>query len=95
MAQSMDDTSGAGTDAMKIYYVKKLINNTNDIPELIGNITTFLNNMANGKLPDIIANHIGHSRAISGRKLKKEHMEKEKIRYDEHTQHYYKTNYLC
>ena len=64
IAKSMDHTTGAGADAMKIQYLKQVVNNTDDIPELLSNIATFFNRMANGELPRIIANHIRHSRQL-------------------------------
>ena len=67
---------------MKIKYLKQVVTNTDDVPELISNIATFFNKMANGELPRIIANHM---RAISGKKLKFEHLEKNKIKYDDIT----------
>ena len=94
ITKSLDHTTGAGTDALKIQYLKQVISNTDDIPELLSNIATFFNKMANGELPRIIANHMRHSRAISGKKLKFEHLEKNKIKYDDITQRYYETPFV-
>ena len=84
VTQLMDHTSGAGSDGMKIRYLKQMMYNINDIPELMNNIGTFLNDMAQGKLAPFVAQHMRHSRAINGKKLKKEYVDPNaKIVYDQ------------
>ena len=92
--RSMDHTAGAGVDAMKIKYLKQLLNNTSDIPELIDNLTKFMTNMANGQLPVVVADHIRHSRAISGQKIKKKYKDNKPIRYDREHDRYFENEYL-
>ena len=95
VVQWMDHTSGPGSDGMKIRYLKQMMYNINDIPELINNITIFLNNMANGTLPPYIAQHMRHSRAISGMKLKKDYIDtNRKIIYDNQKDRYVEGEYL-
>ena len=90
----MDHTAGAGVDGMKIKYIKQLLNNTNDIPDLLNNITTFITNMANGELPMVVADHIRHSRAISGKKIKRNYINNQPIRYDNEHDRYVENEYL-
>ena len=94
VARSMDHTAGARVDGMKIKYIKQLLNNTSDIPELVDNITIFMTNMANGQLSIIIADHIRHSRAISGKKIKKDYTNNQPIRYDNIHDQYFENDYL-
>ena len=94
VARSMDHTAGAGVDGMKIKYLKQLLHNKSDIPELLDNITRFMTNMANGQLPVVVADHIRHSRAISGKKIKKIYNNDQPIRYDDIHDRYFENDYL-